>query len=172
MHLEVAVNASAIELRNETYALRVVSTLTRLGFDPKRLEIEITESALMDESGHCEKNIAALRSLGVRFALDDFGTGFSSFGRLQRLEVDRIKIDRCFVSGFGQQGGNEAIVEAMINLAHAKGLKTTAEGIETKEQSDVLHRLGCDQLQGYLLSRPMPKDALIALVSARASVTA
>lgn len=163
--LTLAVNASAIELRSETYSVRVLSILNAVGLDPARLEIEITESALADTSGHCERNIAALRAIGVRFALDDFGTGFSSFGRLQRLDVDRIKIDKCFVDGFGKPGGNEEIVRAMINLAQAKGLRTTAEGIETPEQSDVLKRLGCDEVQGYLLARPMPAEAINAMLA-------
>lgn len=162
--LTVAVNASAIELRNETYAMRVLSILNAVGLDPARLEIEITESALADNSGHCERNIAALRAIGIRFALDDFGTGFSSFGRLQSLHVDRIKIDKCFVNGFGKPGGNEEIVRAMINLAQAKGLRTTAEGIETPEQNAALQRLGCDDVQGYLLSRPMPSEAIDAML--------
>jgi EAL domain-containing protein (putative c-di-GMP-specific phosphodiesterase class I) len=163
--LTVAVNASAIELRNETYAMRVLSILHATGLDPKRLEIEITESALADNSGHCERNIASLRVIGIRFALDDFGTGFSSFGRLQSLDVDRIKIDKCFVDGFGKPGGNEEIVRAMIKLAQAKGLRTTAEGIETAEQNAVLQRLGCDDVQGYLLSRPMPAEAIDAMLA-------
>jgi diguanylate cyclase (GGDEF)-like protein len=167
--LTVAVNASAIELRNETYAGRVLSILHAAGLDPTRLEIEITESALADNSGHCERNIAALRAIGIRFALDDFGTGFSSFGRLQSLDVDRIKIDKCFVDGFGKPGGNEEIVRAMIKLAQAKGLRTTAEGIETPEQNAVLQRLGCDDVQGYLLSRPMPAEAIDAMLAGGAS---
>ncbi len=163
--LTVAVNASAIELREEAYARRVISLLKEIGFDPTRLEIEITESALADNSGHCERNISELREVGVRFALDDFGTGFSSFGRLQSLEVDRIKIDKCFVDGFGKPGGSEEIVRAMINLAQAKGLKTTAEGIETPEQNAVLQRLGCDEIQGYLLSRPVSATAITAMLA-------
>jgi diguanylate cyclase (GGDEF)-like protein len=162
--LDVAVNASAIELRTETYALRVISTLEQLGFEPGRLEIEITESALADGTGNIERNIAALRSLGVRFALDDFGTGFSSFGRLQRLDVDRIKIDKCFVDGFGKPGGNEDIVRAMIGLAHAKGLQTTAEGVETVEQNAILKNLGCDDLQGFLHSRPVTRNEITEMV--------
>ncbi|WLR95438.1 putative bifunctional diguanylate cyclase/phosphodiesterase [Shinella zoogloeoides] len=168
--LTVAVNVSAIELRNETYAMRVLSTLNAAGLNPTRLEIEITESALGDNSGHCERNIAALRALGIRFALDDFGTGFSSFGRLQSLDVDRIKIDKCFVDGFGKPGGNEEIVRAMIKLAQAKGLRTTAEGIETPEQNAVLQRLGCDDVQGYLLSRPVPAAAIDAMLASDAGI--
>jgi EAL domain-containing protein (putative c-di-GMP-specific phosphodiesterase class I) len=163
--LEVAINASALELKSETYAMRVLSQLERLGFDPKRLEIEITETALVDDSAQCERNVNALRSVGVRFALDDFGTGFSSLGRLQRLQVDRIKIDRCFVSRIGQPDGNEAIVQAIISLAHANGLRTTAEGVETDEQSKALCRMGCDEFQGFLLSAPVPGHALPELIS-------
>ena len=106
--------------------------------EARRLELEVTESALTDNSGHCEQNVRALRELGVRIALDDFGTGFSSLGRLQQLDVDRIKIDRRFVQGCGRSGDDEAIVQAIVDLAHAKGLQITAEGVETQEQSEYL----------------------------------
>jgi EAL domain-containing protein (putative c-di-GMP-specific phosphodiesterase class I) len=162
--IEIAINASAIELRSETYALRVTTALERYGVDPRRLEIELTESALVDSSGQCERNIAHLRALGLRIALDDFGTGFSSFSRLQHIEVDRIKIDKSFIDAIGTTGGNPAIVRAMIALAHGKGLKTTAEGVETSDQRALLQALGCDQLQGYLLSKPLAKDHFAALM--------
>ncbi len=170
--LEVAVNASAIELRSPQYAARVIALLAQIGFDPKRLEIELTESALDDNSGTCEQNINALRSFGVRFALDDFGTGFSSFGRLQKLDVDRIKIDKCYIDGFGKPGGNEEIVKAMISLAQAKGLATTAEGIETEQQDDILREMGCDSLQGYHLSKPLPYAAVTKLINGEAGIVA
>ncbi|MBB3542088.1 bifunctional diguanylate cyclase/phosphodiesterase [Rhizobium sp. BK399] len=163
--LEIAINASPLELRNEAYALRVIAALNKHRIDPARLEIEITEGTLLDSAGECQRNIAALRSVGVRIALDDFGTGFSSFGRLQYVAVDRIKIDKSFVDGFdSQEADNRAIVEAMIRLARAKGLKTTAEGVETEEQRAILKELGCDHLQGYLLSKPMTKDAFDRMV--------
>jgi diguanylate cyclase (GGDEF)-like protein len=170
--LDVAVNASAIELRSPQYAARVIAILAQIGFDPKRLEIELTESALDDNSGNCEKNVNTLRSYGVRFALDDFGTGFSSFGRLQKLDVDRIKIDKCYIDGFGKPGGNEEIVKAMISLAQAKGLATTAEGIETEQQDDILREMGCDSLQGYHLSKPLPYAAVTKLINGEAGVIA
>jgi diguanylate cyclase (GGDEF)-like protein len=170
--LDLAVNASAIELRSSQYASKVIAMLAQIGFDPKRLEIELTESALDDNSGNCEKNINALRSFGVRFALDDFGTGFSSFGRLKKLDVDRIKIDKCYIDGFGKPGGNEEIVKAMISLAQAKGLATTAEGIETEQQDDILREMGCDSLQGYHLSRPLPYAAVTRLINGETALTA
>lgn len=166
-NLEIAINASPVELRSEAYAFRVTAALNNHRIDPTRLEIEITEGTLLDSVGECQRNIEALRSIGVRFALDDFGTGFSSFGRLQYIAVDRIKIDKSFVDGFGsQEADNRAIVEAMIRLARAKGLKTTAEGVETEEQRAILKELGCDHLQGYLLSKPMTKDAFDMMVGA------
>ncbi|WFU50326.1 putative bifunctional diguanylate cyclase/phosphodiesterase [Sinorhizobium terangae] len=158
--LDIAVNVSAVELGQRHYAAQVFSLLRQFGIEPSRLELEITETALLDEAGICEKNITALREFGVKFALDDFGTGFSSFGRLQRLEVDRIKIDRSFVQAFDQPDGGVAIVQSIVGVAHAKGLRTTAEGVETEEQSEILRNLGCDELQGFHLAKPMPKNSL------------
>jgi diguanylate cyclase (GGDEF)-like protein len=151
----VAVNVSAIELRNPAYAERVREILSATGFKPQMLELEVTESALTDGAGNCECNLKTLRTLGIRISLDDFGTGFSSLERLQQLEVDRIKIDRSFVRGFGRSGKDKAIIKAIVDLAHAKGLKVTAEGVETVEQSEYLAEIGCDDLQGFLLSPPV-----------------
>lgn len=153
--LIVAVNASPVELRSETYALRVIGLLDKFNFDPRQLEIEITESAVLENEEACRRNIRALREIGVQIALDDFGTGFSSFGRLQKLDVDRIKIDRCFVGEYGKPGSNAGIVQAMIELAHAGGMRATAEGVETPEQQAWLIDAGCDELQGFFLSRPV-----------------
>ncbi len=157
---KIAVNASAIELRNPLYAVKVANVLLSCGMNPRQLEIEVTESTLTDEAGACETNIKALRELGVRIALDDFGTGFSSMSRLQKLDVDRIKIDRSFVQGFGQSGSDEAIVQAIVALAKATGLKTTAEGVETLEQGEYLKQIGCDDIQGFLMSKPVAEDEM------------
>lgn len=160
----VAVNVSAVELRNPAYAMKVAKLLLSLDMPPGRLELEVTESAFTDTGGQCEHNIRALRALGIKIALDDFGTGFSSLGRLQQLAVDRIKIDRSFIQGFGQSANDEDIVEAIVHLARAKGLKTTAEGVETSAQSDYLSAIGCDDLQGFLLSRPVSAGDLERLL--------
>jgi EAL domain-containing protein (putative c-di-GMP-specific phosphodiesterase class I) len=160
----VAVNASPVELGSETYALHVVRMLDQFNIGPDRIEIEITESALIDGEGHCRSNIDALRGAGVRFALDDFGTGFSSFGRLQEINVDRIKIDKSFIDNVGNRHQSHAIVEAMIALARAQGMHTTAEGVETEDQRVALSRLGCDTLQGFLMSRPLPKASFDSLL--------
>jgi EAL domain-containing protein (putative c-di-GMP-specific phosphodiesterase class I) len=100
----------------------------------------------------------------VRFAIDDFGTGYSSFSRVQKIEADRIKIDKSFVDDLDKDD-NKALVAAMISMARAKGLKITAEGVETTQQREILRKLGCDHLQGFLLSRPLPKNAVCALLT-------
>ncbi|MFC3164655.1 putative bifunctional diguanylate cyclase/phosphodiesterase [Ciceribacter thiooxidans] len=151
----VAVNVSPIQWRNPGFASEVEATLEATGLDPHRLELEITETAWMDGTSTCIANIRALRDLGVAIALDDFGTGFSTFGRLHDTEVDHIKIDKSFIDGLGKSRGDEAIVQAIVDMAHAKGLKTTAEGVQTQEQSAFLTEIGCDELQGFLFSEPV-----------------
>lgn len=167
--LKLAINASLLELHAASYPIHILSTLAQFQIEPQRLEIEITESLQLDGSRVSETTIAALRQAGVRFAIDDFGAGYSSFGRLQDLHVDRIKIDKTFIDALGQTGGR-AVVEAMISMAHAKGLQTTAEGVETEEQSRLLRQAGCDQLQGFLMSRPLPGEALHRLLGGGGTV--
>ncbi|MDZ5698084.1 EAL domain-containing protein [Chelativorans sp. M5D2P16] len=153
--MRLAVNVSAIELRNPRFADRLAEMLENYRFPPHNLELEVTESALSGSSEVCEMNVGRLRKAGVSVALDDFGTGFSTFSRLQKLQVDRIKIDQSFVCGIGRSGGDESIVQAIVSLAHARGLDTTAEGIETSEQCAFLESIGCDELQGFLFSHPV-----------------
>jgi diguanylate cyclase (GGDEF)-like protein len=150
----VSVNASAIELMSAGYSLRVLSILSKFGIDPSRLEIEITERVATDADGKAATAIKALRSAGVRFAVDDFGKGTSSFGQLLNLDVDRIKIDKMFVDQL-HRGGSLPLVEAIVQMARHKGLKTTAEGVETADQRETLALLGCDSLQGFELSKPL-----------------
>lgn len=167
--LSVAINVSAIELRNPAFSSKVAALLLEFGIEPHRIELELTESALTDPNGICDHNVKALRLLGVRIALDDFGTGFSSLGRLQKLAVDRIKIDRSFVSGFGRANGDEAIVQAIVELAKARGLMTTAEGVETAEQQSHLKQMGCDDLQGFLFSRPVTAHEISLILTGRST---
>lgn len=162
--LKLAINASLLELHAASYPIHILTTLAQFQIDPQRLEIEITESQQLDDSRISERTIRVLRQAGVRFAIDDFGAGYSSFGRLQDLHVDRIKIDKSFIDALGQTGSG-AVIEAMISMAHANGLQTTAEGVETEEQSTLLRLAGCDQLQGYLLSRPLAGEALHRLLA-------
>src|SRR5690606_34660656 len=142
------------------FAMRVANILMQTGANPRHLELEVTESTFTAQDGECQRNIQALRELGVRFALDDFGTGFSSLSRLQQLDVDRIKIDRSFVQGSGKAGSDEASAQAIIDLAAAPGLRTTAEGVETELQHARLRSIGCDELQGFLFHRPVPSEEI------------
>jgi diguanylate cyclase (GGDEF)-like protein len=159
----ISVNVSAVQLRNASFADRVLAVLTLTGLDPSRLEIEITETSFIENAANCQPNLIALRSHGIKLALDDFGTGYSSFTHLQNFTVDRLKIDRSFVDGIGTGEEGSAIIQAIVDLAKASGLKITAEGVETIEQSDFLSRIGCNSLQGYLLARPMRASAVDAI---------
>jgi diguanylate cyclase (GGDEF)-like protein len=152
----VAVNVSPVQLRNPHFATRVLKILRETGLPPARLELELTETALLENTEAFKPMIGLLRAAGVAIALDDFGTGYSSLSHLQQIHVDRVKIDRSFVQRLGRHSNGEAIIQAIVDLAQATGLRITAEGIETKEQMRFLTSVGCDNLQGFLFARPMP----------------
>lgn len=161
----LSVNVSAVQLRNCSFAATVFSILERTGFDPRRLEIEVTETGFIENATHCRPNLQAMRARGVKVALDDFGTGYSSLTHLQQFDVDRIKIDKSFVSNIQAGDAGSPLIRAILDLAGASGLEVTAEGVETALQSEFLSKAGCDTLQGFLLARPMPKGALTALLA-------
>lgn len=150
----LAVNLSALQLDRLTLIEDVRRALQESQFEPARLELEITESLALSKDLRLMTVLNALRDLGVGLSLDDFGTGFSALGHIQRLPIDRIKIDRSFVTEIALNQKSRAVVEAMIRMAHGLGLKVLAEGVETVEQRKVLRELGCDELQGFLLGRP------------------
>jgi diguanylate cyclase (GGDEF)-like protein len=162
--VKVAVNVSAVQLRSPRFAKRVLEIVKHSGLKPERLELELTETALMESAEQCAPNIRTLRAAGVGIALDDFGTGYSSLSHLREFEVDRVKIDRSFVNGIDRTGDGTAIIQAIVDLAQATGLKITAEGVETQEQSNFLSKIGCNELQGFLLSRPMPMNDIDELM--------
>ncbi len=159
----ISVNVSAVQLRNSDFADRVMAVLDASGLDPSRLELEITETSFIENAANCQPNLVALRQRGIKLALDDFGTGYSSFTHLQNFAVDRLKIDRSFVDGIGHNEAGSPIIQAIVDLAKASGLKITAEGVETAEQSAFLSQVGCNSLQGFLLARPMPASAVDAI---------
>lgn len=164
-NISVAVNVSVVQLRDPYFAMTVVSVLGATGLNPRRLELEVTETAWSDWADDCLQNMKTLRDLGIRIALDDFGTGFSTFGRLQATDVDHLKIDKIFIDRLGSSPGDEAIVRAIIDLGKAKGMLVTAEGVETAEQQNFLRHAGCDELQGYLLSKPISRGALEEIIA-------
>ena len=164
--LRLAVNLSAPEFREPHLVARVAEVLTRTGFPPHLLELELTESALLGDAPATADTLRALRRLGVRLALDDFGTGYSSLSYLRRFRADTLKIDRSFVAGLATTPEQQAIVAAIGALAHALGLGVTAEGVETAEQVERLRSLGCDLGQGYYFARPLPPEGMGPLLTA------
>jgi len=134
------------------------------GLPPRYLEIELTESVLMRDAETAMRQIAALRELGVRVSLDDFGTGFSSLGYLSRFTLDKLKIDQCFVRDIVTDKRSAAIARATIALAHGLGITVIAEGVETDDQLDYLRSANCDEIQGFIISRPCSPEALTALL--------
>jgi diguanylate cyclase (GGDEF)-like protein/PAS domain S-box-containing protein len=157
----VAVNVSPVELRSRRFVDRVIEQLRQLGIDPSRLQLEITEGVLLDTSEATEAGLTRLRGAGIRLALDDFGTGYSSLNYLRRYNVDKLKIDRSFVGQLGQSSDAEVIVRTIIDLARSLNMKVTAEGVATERQRDYLVARGCHELQGYLLSEPLPLEAFL-----------
>jgi len=151
-NIKLAVNVSPVQFRSDTLALKVVAALAASGLSAGRLELEITEAVLMRDDEAALAILHQLRALGVRIALDDFGTGYSSLSYLQRFPFDKIKIDRCFVAGIAEPGGSSSIIQAVMVIAAARNMTTTAEGVETDQQKELLRELGCTQMQGYLFS--------------------
>ncbi|RWX25465.1 putative bifunctional diguanylate cyclase/phosphodiesterase [Rhizobium leguminosarum] len=152
----VAVNVSPAQLRRPNFAEEVFAVLEESGLQPSRLELELTESSLIEDNSDVYTVLKSLRSRGVQVSLDDFGTGFSCLSHLLRFDIDRIKIDRSFVSQLGTKANGAAIIGAIVALSRNLGISTTAEGVETDYQRDFLAALGCTDLQGYFFSKPVP----------------
>jgi diguanylate cyclase (GGDEF)-like protein len=166
--LSLAVNVSPLQFRRHGFALRVQELLHEHKVHPTRLEIEITESALVSASDVVERTLRQLRDVGVKVALDDFGTGFSNLGYLQRLAFDKLKLDQSFVRGLAGKTENTRLVRSIIDLGHSLDLKVVAEGVETRVQASLLALLGCDLLQGYALGVPLAEPEFCAQYAARA----
>ncbi len=154
----VAVNVSAIQIRRQNLPELLQGILAETGADPARLEIELTETALITSGEEAVACLQSLRALGVGLALDDFGTGYSSLSYVRRFPIDKIKVDRSFVQDIEHDPGDASIVCAILAMAQALQLQTTAEGVETRGQADFLRERGCSVLQGYLFGRPVPAD--------------
>lgn len=164
-HLHVAINASAVQLRSQDFVGLVSDALTRHGIAPRRLEIELTETAMVEDGRQMSEVLKGLRRLGVRIAMDDFGTGYSSLAHLRDFELDRIKIDRSFVDTELDDVGSRAVIRAVTSLARDLSIVTIGEGVETPEQLQRLIDLGCDVAQGYHLGRPLDAGAAGRLIA-------
>ncbi len=167
--VRVAVNLSAEQIRRQDVVATVRAALEDTGLPPALLELELTESLLVRDADHALRMMTELRSLGVQLALDDFGTGYSSLAYLQRFPFDTLKIDRGFVADLSDSGSSLRIVEAVVRLAHGLGLRVVAEGVETEAQMAILRRVGCDEIQGYLLSPPVDAVRIARILGPAAS---
>ena len=165
--LRVAVNLSPVQFRDPLLFDRVTRCMSEAGLAPEYLELEVTESALMDENPETVKALHALRETGLQFSLDDFGTGYSSMSYLKRLPLSNLKVDRAFIQGLPGDAENHAIVSAILSLAGHLGFSTTAEGIETFDQAVLLKQLHCDLLQGFYFARPLPAEEIDAVLRQR-----
>ncbi|MFT3957299.1 MAG: EAL domain-containing protein [Piscinibacter sp.] len=160
LRCRVAINLSPYQLRNADLPVRIRDALERNNLHPSQLVCEITETAMM-ENLHGERSVLDhIAALGVRLSIDDFGTGYSSLAHLRNIPARQIKIDRSFVTDLTANDGAQAVLDAVVRLAHALRMEVVAEGVETDEQRSTLVRLGCDILQGYMISRPMPAEAV------------
>ena len=171
-HVRLAVNVSPVQLKCPTLALKIASALAASGLSADRLEIEITEAVLIRDDEAALAILHQLRAVGVRIALDDFGTGYSSLSYLKRFPFDKIKIDRCFISDVAEADGSSAIVQAVVNIATARNMTTTAEGVETLAQKGMLRTLGCTEMQGYLFSAAKPGAEVRKLFGAKVEMKA
>ncbi len=161
--MTVAVNVAARQLRDERIVETVGQVLQDTGLAPASLELEITESSIMHDLSHASALLHKLKRLGVTISIDDFGTGYSSLSALRNFPADKLKIDRSFVHEIETVPSATAVALAVISFARTLGMRVNAEGVETLGQAICLREHGCDELQGFLLARPMPPDALQAL---------
>jgi EAL domain-containing protein (putative c-di-GMP-specific phosphodiesterase class I) len=170
-HVNIAINLSPNQFRSRNLTQAVVSALAASGLPPSRLELEITESVLMQNDAATLATLHQLRALGVRIALDDFGTGYSSLSYLRSFPFDKIKIDRCFVADLSDKDEDAlAILRAVAGLGLSLGIATTAEGVETMEQLQKVREEGCTEMQGYLFSPPGPIKQIARLFPTEAKV--
>ena len=162
----IAVNVSMIQLRQEQFANDVRKAVEAGGVSGRHIDLEITESMVMEDIGRSIEKLSAIRSLGVGISLDDFGTGYSSLSYIAKLPVTALKIDSSFIAAMLDSSEHMAVVSAVISLARALSLKVVAEGVETQEQANLLRLLRCDEAQGYLFGRPLPAGEVERLFAA------
>jgi diguanylate cyclase (GGDEF)-like protein/PAS domain S-box-containing protein len=163
--IRISVNLSVHQLRHGKLVSLVRQVLDETGLAPQYLELELTESQLLDSVEHIIATFQQLHELGVKLAIDDFGTGYSSLSYLKRFPVDYVKIDQAFIRGLGEGTEDAAIIQAIISMAHSLSLQVVAEGVENQEQLAFLRTHGCDEVQGYLISRPVEADAMVGVLS-------
>jgi EAL domain-containing protein (putative c-di-GMP-specific phosphodiesterase class I) len=163
--ITVAVNVSVVQLRRPNFVETVVCALESSMLLPRLLELEITETILMDRFDRIVENLRSIRDLGVSISLDDFGTGYSSLSYLHKLPVNTLKIDRSFLADIQPDRGALALIAGLTSLAHSLGKTVVIEGVETANQLDAIRLTGCDTAQGFLIGRPVPASSVTASIS-------
>ena len=163
--IRVSVNLSPAQFQHRDLAALVKNILQESGLNANRLELEITEGMLLKNTERTLGALHRIRDLGVQIAMDDFGTGYSSLSYLRSFPFDTIKIDQSFVFGLGDNADADAIIRAVVGLGHSLGMRTIAEGVETSDQMNWLREQGCQELQGFLFSKPIPKEATAAIIA-------
>jgi len=166
-NLRLAVNISAVELRSKEFVAGVRAILTDTGFDPHRLELELTETFLMQDSKSTAVVLGAIKGLGLSLALDDFGTGYSSLSHMRRFPIDTLKVDRSFVHDLTMDAGDASVVSAIINMGRSLHMRVVAEGVEAEDQLEFLTEHGCSEAQGHHFSRPLPAADFAAWIRTR-----
>jgi EAL domain-containing protein (putative c-di-GMP-specific phosphodiesterase class I) len=162
--IRIAVNMSPVQFRRQNVGKLITDTLKETGLEPRWLELEITESIVMENTKALIRELNRLRKLGVQFSIDDFGTGYSSFRYIKAFPIGRLKIDQSFIANMHRDASDVAIVQAIIGLAKNLNLGVIAEGVETEEQRRWLANEGCDEAQGFFFSPPLPADEFVALL--------
>jgi diguanylate cyclase (GGDEF)-like protein len=168
--LRISVNLSPIQFRKQSVPLLVTRILAETGLEPWRLDLELTENIVMQDAEAVARDLQQLRDLGVKISIDDFGTGYSSLTYVKQFPVDRLKIDQCFIRDLARDPSDAVIVRAIVSLAHSLELDVVAEGVETREQMQLLRFEGCHEMQGYYLAKPMPANEFLALVAGASQV--
>jgi EAL domain-containing protein (putative c-di-GMP-specific phosphodiesterase class I) len=163
--LRVSVNVSSLQLRQKHFVADALEAIRGAGGNPASLDLEITETVIMEDIEQNIPKLDALRALGMGVEIDDFGTGYSSLAYLGKLPMTALKIDRTFVTAMSRSAGDRTIISTIISLAHLLGLSVVAEGVETVAQRDMLRNLGCTRMQGYLFSRPLPAGELLVTLA-------
>jgi EAL domain-containing protein (putative c-di-GMP-specific phosphodiesterase class I) len=159
-----SVNVSALQWRDESLRLMLSTCLKEYSLHSSLIAIELTESSVLDEAGTAIKELHKLRDLGIQLQIDDFGTGYSSLSQLQSLNIDVIKIDQSFVRKLGKDYQSETLCETIVSIGRSLDITVVAEGVETAEQLRKLQAMGCDEIQGYLLSKPVPPEEIPELM--------
>lgn len=160
IHFVLSINISALQYNEEDFVDKILETIQKYDVEPHEIELEITESVLIDDFEAVIEKLKCLRDYGIKISLDDFGTGFSSLSYLKQLPINTLKIDKSFVDTVMKDSATRVITESLINMVKALGLESIAEGVEEEQQYKYLHAIGCDMIQGYLMGKPMPRDEL------------